>query len=127
MASGVFPFDQELQFMSELELGDIGNFAIEANNEEGMFWYLIIRTSLGTCSIAQCGPVIPDVSLLPDGFSQSLFKVPYKEDKVGKWISSFLNDRSKKITKAVEISIDEAIEQFRNLKEYLENYSDGAY
>lgn len=127
MASETIEYDQELQFMSSIDIPDTGNFAIEANNDAGMFWYLIIRTSLGTSSIATCGPVIPDVELLPDNFSQGLCKMPYREDKIAKQISFFLNDRSKKITKAVQIEIDEAINQFRDLKDYLENYSEGKY
>lgn len=127
MGSATFEYDQELQFMSSIDIEDLGNFAIEANNDEGMFWYLIVRTSLGTVTTATCGPVIPDVELLPSGFSQSLFKSPFKEDKLAKSISLFLNDRGKKIVKAVEIPIDEAIRQFRDLGEYLENYSEETY
>ena len=127
MASATFEFDQELQFMNSIDLGDIGHFAIEANNDDGMFWYLIIRTSMGTSSIATCGPVVPDVDMLPDGFSQHLYRMPFKEDKICKQISFFLNDRTKKITKAVEVDINEAISQFRDLKSYLEDWDEGKY
>ena len=33
----LFEFNQELQFMSDIDINDIGQFAIEANNDEGMF------------------------------------------------------------------------------------------
>jgi len=120
----LFEFNQELQFMSDIDINDIGQFAIEANNDEGMFWYLIVRTSLGTCTITSCGPLVPDLELLPSGFTQKLERIPFKEDKLCKYISMFLNDKGKKITKAVEIEIEDAIEQFKDLKEYLENYSE---
>lgn len=127
MGSAYLEYDQELQFMNGIDIADIGKFAIEANNDEGFFWYLIVRTSLGTTSIAECGPVIPDVELLPNNFKQSLIKMPFKEDKLIKAISFFLNDKSKKITKAVEISIEDALNQFRDMKSYLENYGNEAF
>ena len=68
--------------------------------------------------------MVPDLELLPSGFTQKLERIPFKEDKLCKYISMFLNDKGKKITKAVEIEIEDAIEQFKDLKEYLENYSE---
>lgn len=127
MASAYLEYDQELQFMNGIDIADIGQFAIEANNDEGFFWYLIVRTSLGTTSIAECGPVIPDVELLPNNFKQSLTKMPFKEDKLIKAISFFLNDKSKKITKAIEVDINDALNQFRDFKSYLENYGNEAF
>lgn len=120
----LFEFNQDLVFISNIDIDNIGEFAIEASNEEGMFWYFIVRTSLGTCSISSCGPVVPDIDLLPSGFRQTFDRIPFKEDKLCKTISMFLNDKSKKITKAIEISIEDAITQFRDLKDYLENYSE---
>lgn len=37
MASETIEYDQELQFMSSIDIPDTGNFAIEANNDAGMF------------------------------------------------------------------------------------------
>lgn len=120
-------FNQQLMPQSVVDVDELGQFALEAWNDDGYYYYLIVRTSLGTTSIASCGPVIPDVDMLPSGFSMSLDKVPYKEDKLSRTVSMWLNDRSKKLTNAQLMDIDEAIDQFRDLKEYLKNYSEDTF
>ena len=120
-------FNQQLMPQNVIDIEEIGQFAVEAWNDDGYYYYLIVRTSLGTTSIASCGPVIPDVDLLPSGFTTSLEKMAYKEDKLSRSITMWLNDRSKKITQAKIIDIDEAIDQFRDLGEYLRNYSEDTF
>lgn len=120
-------FNQQLMPQNVINVEELGQFAIEAWNDEGYYYYLIIRTLLGTTSIASCGPVIPDVEMLPSGFTMNLDKVPYKEDKLTRTVTMWLNDRSKKITNAKTIEIPEAIEQFRDLKEYLKTYSEDTF
>lgn len=120
----IVPFNGEVMFMQELDIEDIGSFAIEACNDEGMFWYYVVRTSLGMCSIATSGPSIPDVDLLPKSFAQCRYQIPFKEPKIVIDLSKFLNDRNKKITKAEVVDIDYAIDQFRNLKDYLQNFNE---
>lgn len=122
-----FEFDQELMPQALIEIPEIGQFGLEASNDEGYFYYLIVRTLLGTTTIATCGPIIPDIEILPSGFSMSLVKMPYREDKLSKTISFFLNDKSKKLTEAKLIDIDEAINQFRELKDYLKNFREETF
>ncbi len=57
----------------------------------------------------------------------TLDKMPYKEDKLSRTITMWLNDRSKKVTNARMLDIEEAIDQFRDLKEYLRNYSEDTF
>lgn len=122
-----FEFDQELKAQNNIEIDDIGFFGLEASNSEGYYYYLVIRSIMGTSIIATCGPVIPDLDALPSGFKMTLDKMPYKEDKLIKTISYFLNDKSKKITDAKVMEVNEAINEFRELKEYLLNFSEGSY
>lgn len=103
-----------------IDINDIGQCCLECSNEEGMFFYIIIKTSLGKTTIATCGPVIPDVNQLPSGFSTTLKRMDYKEDKIAKEIMFFLNDK-KKITEAKEITFDVAISNFKELSNYLKN------
>lgn len=123
----LFEFNNQLMPQSLIDIDNIGDFAIEANNDEGAFWYLVIRTSLGTTTIASCGPVVPDIELLPDGYCCYLTRMDYKEEKLIKWINMWLNDRGKKLVQAKVINIDDAINQFRDLGEYLTNYSKDIY
>lgn len=117
-------FDQQLQYQNYVDVEEIGQFALEASNDEGMYWYIVVRTIMGTTTIATCGPVVPDIDILPNGFSTTLTKMPYKEDKLGKTIGFWLNDKSKKLTTARVLDIEEAINQFRDLKDYLINFRD---
>lgn len=123
----IIQFNGDVTYLKDLDIENIGEFAIEASNDEGMFWYYVVRTSLGTVSIATSGPRVPDIELLPKGFNQSLYRLPYKEDKVIKDVTRFLNDPKKNIVKADLIDIDVAIEQFVNLRDYLEDYSEELY
>lgn len=120
-------YNGEATFLGELEIEDIGEFAVEASNDEGMFWYYLVRTVYGVATISTSGPRIPDVEMLPKTFSQSRHQITYKEDKILADITKFLNDPKKKITKAELIDIDDAIDQFVNFQDYLRNYSEELY
>lgn len=120
-------FNQQLMPQSSVDIDEMGQFALEAWNDDGMYYYLVVRTLLGTTTIATCGPVVPDVELLPSGFSMTLDKMPYKEDKLAKTINFWLNGKDKKLTNAVTIKPEDAIENFRDLKAYLQNYSEDNY
>ena len=108
--------------MQSLDVDNIGDCAIEAWNEEGMYYHIIIRTDCGMSTITTSGPVMPNVDLLPSGFKQDLYIMPYKEDKLMKTIANFLNDGSKKIKEAKTMEIEDAIAEFRDLKDYLERW-----
>ena len=117
-----FEYNKEWLPQNTINVKDIGQFALEASNDEGYFFYLVIFTQLGISTIASAGPVIPDVEELNQGYSCSMYTMEYKEDKLIKTINNWLNDRSKKITQAREVTIDEALDQFRDLGEYLRRF-----
>lgn len=119
-----FEFNQQLVPQSLINVESVGEFAIEAFNDEGYFYYLIIKTLLGTCTIASCGPIIPDVNLLTSGLKICLDKCQYKEDKLAKTINFWLNDKSKKLTNARIIDIDEALDQFPDVALYMRSLSE---
>lgn len=122
-----FEFNNQLMPQSLIEVEELGQFALEAWNSGGYYYYLIIRTILGTSVVTTCGPVVPDIDILPSGFKITLEKMPYKEDKLIKTISYFLNDKSKSLTDARELSFEEAIEQFREIKPYLLSFSEETF
>lgn len=119
-----FEFNQQLTPQSLIDVDNIGDFALEGINDEGMFFYLICKTSLGVTTVVDCGPIIPDVSLIPSGYHISLIRMQYKEEKLSKTISMWLNDRSKKLTSANLVDIEDALDGFRDLREYMRNYSE---
>lgn len=117
-----FEFNNQLMPQSLVDIENIGDFAIEASNDQGEFWYLVVRTLLGTVTLASCGPLVPDVELLPSGYSCVLNRMEYKEDRLEKTINVWLNDRSKLLTQAKILPIEEAIDQFRDLGDYLRRF-----
>ena len=119
-----FEFNQQLMPQNVIDIEEIGQFALEASNDQGYFYYLIVRTSLGVVTMASCGPVVPDVGLLPSGYCCYLNRMEYKENKVEKAINTWLNDRAKALTEAKVIEIEDALDQFRDLGEYIRNYSE---
>lgn len=119
-----FEFNQQLMPQNLIDIENVGDFALEGINDEGNFWYLIVKTSLGVATLASCGPVVPDINLLPSGYCTYLSRMEYKEDKLAKQINMWLNDKSKKLTQANIIEIEDALDQFRDLGEYMRNYSE---
>lgn len=117
-----FEFNQQLVPQSLIEIEEIGNFALEANNEDGYNYYLIVKTSLGNALLASVGPVVPDFLDIPNGFQINIEIMQYKEDKLIRFIKQFLNDRSKKLVSAQLVDVDTALEQFRDVKDFISNY-----
>lgn len=118
-----FGFNKELAPRNTLILDNIGEFAIEAITPEGSYFYLLIKTIMGQSIIATCGPVLPGVEFLPSSFSISILKTPYNEARLKKIIDLFLNDKYRRIVEANEIDIEDAIEEFKDVKDYLRNLS----
>ena len=121
-----FEYNKQWVPQNLLNLEEVGQCAIEACNDDGMFFYLIVSTVLGEAVIASCGPVIPDVDEIPDGYCCSMYRMEYKEDKLVKTISMWLNHKDRKITEAKEVSLTEALDQFRDLGSYLSKELSGA-
>ena len=125
--STVLEFNNQLMPQSVVEIDELGDFGLEAINAEGYYYYVAVRCFQGMAVIATCGPIIPDVDLLPSGFSMSLSKTPFREDKMTKFLNLFLNDKHRLLTEARLISFEEALSQFRELKDYLINLSEDTF
>lgn len=114
-----FEFNNQLLPQNVISIEKVGEFALEASSETGLYYYYLVKTVLGQCVAASCGPIIPYQQSIPPGFSINIYKMPYNETKLIKLINGFLNDKNKMIVEAKEIDIDDAIDQFREVKEYL--------
>lgn len=109
-----------------LSLDEIGKCAIEGCNDEGFHYVLIVKTSMGIATMIECGPFVPDVNVLPSGFIISLNRMKFDAKKLGGAINKWLNDK-KKLTHAEAIAEEDAIEQIRDMKEYIRLYGDEVY
>ena len=77
-----FEFANEWVPTNSIDIPEIGNFYLEAIDEENlMYYYLMIKSSLGTASVMSYGPVVPDVQLLPDKYQVSFERLSFKEKK----------------------------------------------
>lgn len=111
-----------------IDIPELGNFALEAINEDdGFYYYLLIKTKLGTSSVVSFGPIIPDIKLLPDNYVASYQKIQFKDVKMKIFVDKWLNDTKKKITTASVITEDELLNNYRDIKTYIESYSEELY
>lgn len=105
-----------------IEIKDIGNCAIEGVNDDGLYFYMVVTAVRGEATIATCGPVIPDLTELPDGYKSSLDRLKYNPRKllgtIYKWLNGAKGKKIKPISQAREITKVEALKQFRNIYDY---------
>ncbi len=104
---------------SSINIEDIGNCAIEANNDLGQFWCLIIKTELGWTEVFEVGPINLELNELLKSCNWSYKRIEYSENNISKIIDNFLNDGRRKITQAQEIDVEEAKKYFLNLADYV--------
>lgn len=104
---------------AQIDIEDMGNVCLEAINLKGEHFFLIIKTDLGWVQILEYGPIVPDVSSLPDTVICNYKRIEYSEYKLDKLITKFLNDGSRGIETAQVIDEDFAKEQMRNLVDYI--------
>jgi hypothetical protein len=120
-----FGYNQETIFSKELDIDELGQVALEAKDSESMFYYLIIRTSLGQSSIVEYGPVVPDIAILPDFTEIKFQRVDFNELKIKQIIKRFLMPRNKgknKIEDVIQINVNDAVSRGINILEYIKNF-----
>lgn len=103
----VFNYMYTQSSMDELEVEDIGNVIIEANNDLGQFWLIWISTQFGYCYIVEYGPYYKN-NKQTDYLYQKFEKIEYSEYKLEKKIDKFLNDPKRFITQVDFIDEDTA-------------------
>lgn len=114
-------FNYELEAQNKLDLESISNCCIRASNDLEYYYYLIIKTIAGKTYFAECGPVLNNDNRLPSGFITKLSIFEFNDKKVNSLINNFLNDKTRKIKNASIIELDEALSNFKNLKDYMES------
>lgn len=103
--------------LDQLEVENIGNCVISANNDVGEFWYLVIVTKYGITRIYEAGP-------WGDGYFPLEYKVTFKqqdydENKIVKVIKSFLNNPTRDITQAMVVDYEDIVDKLVDPLEYL--------
>lgn len=113
------------QAIGNLLIDDIGNCAIEANSDDGCFYYFVSKTTLGFTRIFQYGPLVKSSDVMHKSVRCTFKRIEYDQNKVAKEIKSFLNQPFVTITQAIEIDPKEALNNCISIIEYMKD--DEAY
>lgn len=100
-----------------LDIEDIGNVCIQANNDVGQNWILYIKTSLGFSYIIEYGPF--QYNKNTEYLNSTFQRIEYSEYKLEKKIDKFLNEPRRMITQVQFIDEDEAFELIKNVVEVM--------
>lgn len=114
-----FEYLTKITTYNDIEIDDIAECAIVANNDLTEEWVLIVSTELGFTDVFEAGPFIGDMSTLPKSFISSYRRTDFSESKISKIIDAFLNNPSRGITQAVEVDKGEAKSKFIDLAKYI--------
>lgn len=113
---------QQSQYLGCIDIDDYGNCAIEANNDDGEFWYLVIDTKMGFSRIMEYGPIVPNKEVMEDYCMCAFSRIEWDAKKVVNIIKTFLNKQRKgrlDISQAREINKDLALSQCKSIIEYM--------
>lgn len=116
-----FEYFYQRMAVGNLDIEDLGNCAIEANNDDGLFYYLLIETNLGFTKVFEYGPIQPDFHELPKSVKCTFDRIEYTEAKLSKIIQNFLNGGFKGITQAQIIDKDTLLDNCTDIIEYMRN------
>ena len=78
----IFDYLRLTQALDTIDFPDIGNVAINALNDYGQEWYLIITTKNGWTVIKEFGPLIADTEEITHPFRYDTFAYDYKDTKI---------------------------------------------
>lgn len=102
-----FDYLERVVVEGQLDVENIGQCVIQANNDFGEEFYLIIMTELGYTEILEYGPCLPDMQLLHADYQIKYSRIDYNEGKIEKQIDRFLNNPKRCITQAKVTDIEE--------------------
>lgn len=102
---------------ANIEIESVGNCCIQALNDLGFEWFLIIKTELGWSYIQTFGPFnVEKPDYFTSGFNFNFYTLEYNEKKLCKIIDNFINDEKKIITQVlVDFDKEEAYNKLKNI------------
>ena len=109
-----FEYLQRIVVEGELDVDNVGECVILANNDFGEEYYMIITTELGYTSILEYGPIVPDIEGLQSTYNIKYTNFEYSQYKIEKAIDKFLNDGKRAITQARLVELEEIRENLIN-------------
>lgn len=121
-------FNNQYVPQNTLEIESVGNVCIEGiDMDNGLYYYLLIKTSMGTSSIFQYGPIVPDMEKSYNYYNVSYNKEQFNEKKLGMFISKWLNDKFRKISSARIIDEGSFLDNYIDIPYIINNYGEDVY
>lgn len=117
----IFDYSAQRMFAQQLQLDDIGHFAIRCKALDGTECYMLMETVMGKTAMFTWGPMMPDAPMLVDKFNLTYKILKYKESIISKEITRFINDPQHKIYDIEVIGISEALTLMPTTEMYLES------
>jgi len=126
----------EIRYLPSTSYGEIldidnqGEFALEACNDDGYFYYMVVKTFQGTVSIFTWGPIIPDMELIPEArgkegaYTFKLTRLKWNEKKIKNTVTAWITNRDRGITQAKLISEQEALIQIKDMQKYIMQFGE---
>ena len=105
-----FDYLERVVVEAQLDVENIGQCVLQANNDVGEEFYLIIVTELGWTEVLEYGPIVPDLELLPATYNISYNRIEYNQGKLERIIDKFLNNPKRMITQAKVTELEEISE-----------------
>ncbi len=115
-----FKYVYTSQAVADLEIDNIGDTCIVANDDAGTEWYLYIHTVLGWTTIFEYGPSFPDLDEWPFAVTCRYQRLEYNEKRISKIINAFLNEPTRNILQARETDVNDIKQFMRDLREVVE-------
>lgn len=103
-----FDYIKTVTALDSFTVEDVGNASIQAFNDIGEEYYLVVRSSVGYCTITTFGP-IEDRCPNSSQFFYSSYTIQYNEKKLCTIIDKFINDTKKNITQLLEIELEDVV------------------
>lgn len=121
----IVDYKAQRTYDATLQIDDPGNCAIMCH---GSFrdnrvtlpgdYYMIVATVMGRTTIIKWGPLVPDISELPNGYTLDVKSFNYKEPTIEREITMFINSPDKAIYEAETILVEEALEAIPTIDNY---------
>ena len=108
-----------VQALDTIDIPDIGNTCINAFNDFGLEWYLIIDTHQGWTRIKEFGPLLVDTDSIATYFDYTMYQYEYSDKKINKVIDKFINNNKRMITQVFEVPKEQAEERLEAAKKHL--------
>lgn len=109
----------EVKATGFLEIENIGEVCLVANNDFFQEQILIITTEYGKTKIIQYGPTFVDNVQVPTNVSYTYSEIDFSDYKIDKTIEKFINDAKFRATQVRVIELEDALDKITDLREFL--------